>query len=710
MAKNFYILSNKYWKLEVEQDGNNNFVYRLYDQKNNVNYSDLDYHYSIITSKKRGSRFEYLDHIGIERNAKHLESRSIYKENDNTLVIEGIFQNTNIKIKHIFELQEGNKWLIENLTISNQDKKKVRFGHLNFGFEKMFFKQYQGWQDHLDEYFLTPIPSRRFHAYAVDRRISSFSANDLLYNSWVNKETEMPGFYTEGWLWGNDAGGLLTCKYNPSEIEFSRFEKSRYLLPGRGMEDTSIIFGGFSILGGDPERATELSSNKSYSFGASNYALYEGDYKEGYYLYRNYLEQKGHHFKSDYNPPVHWNELYNLGWASEKTGFFVKDIEFERYTLEQLYEEAELARNVGAEALYVDPGWDTFLGSEIWDEKRFGPLKDFSRVIHEKYGLKLALHLMMNFEGEAEEDYFYLISQKGVKVVADPYINLYCVCANEKWVAEKSRRILELAKNNIDFFMFDFTDFSMFMVDNIGCCNKEHGHEVPMMRQSHVEGIFKVIQNVKKKYPNILIEAHHRGVEHPDYFQHALPYSFDENWGFECMWNSLEDLLSHKAFQLYEYNLAYSIPLYLHINENSDNENMVQFWWYTSVARHLGIGGLKDKASKKYNALKKAIQLYKRIKPVLSRGSFYGIDPTSHFHLSESKDIGVIITVNLTSRTVSKKLLLNLSRFDVKFQSVEIHDGINELIDRSTLSQKNEDQLNLVVEIPPLSPRVLILK
>ena len=56
------------------------------------------------------------------------------------------------------------------------------------------------------------------------------------------------------------------------------------------------------------------------------------------------------------------------------------------------------------------------------------------------------------------------------------------------------------------------------------------------------------------------------------------------------------DLLSGKALSLYEYNLAYDIPLYLHIHCGQDNQQMLAFWWYASTCRHLGIGGVKDPA------------------------------------------------------------------------------------------------------------------
>ncbi len=630
-------LENQYWSFKIHQKDDDNFRYELKSKITNEIYADEDYHYRILASSKRGSRFVYLTHLNLESKAKKLSSREVRMQANDTLIIEGKFEDTEIVFTHEFKLGEDNRWLDEKITLSNRGKKKFRFSLINLGFKKALFKQYSGWNEHLDEFTLTSIPTRRYFGYGDDRRNETFSANDILFGAWVAKEAEMPGFCAEGWLWGNEKGGLLTCKYNPSQMEYSRFHRVPTTLPGRGAEDVDIVFGGVFLYEGNPELATILEPNESYTFGVTRYAVYEGDYKEGYYLYRSHLDEHGHKFKQDYNPPVHWNELYNLGWVAEKTGFFVEGTEFEIYTLEQLYEEAGLARDIGAECLYLDPGWNIALGSSIWNEERFGSLKEFSKNIHEKYGLKLALHLMMNFEGENEPDEFYLRNKKGVKVVSDPYTNLYCLCANNYWIEEKTRRLLELAKEGIDFFMFDFTDFSMFMADDLGCFSKDHGHEVPMLRKTHAENVFKVIQNVKKNFPNILIEAHDRGVKprHPLYYQHSLPHSFDENWGFECMWNPMQDLLSGRATQLFEYNLAYSIPLYLHINENSDNENMLQFWWYASLARHLGIGGLSNRDSVKYKALKEAMTLYKKIKPYLTRGRFYGINQNIHLHVDE---------------------------------------------------------------------------
>ncbi|MHA2287419.1 MAG: hypothetical protein ACXABG_01405, partial [Promethearchaeota archaeon] len=285
-------------------------------------------------------------------------------------------------------------------------------------------------------------------------------------------------------------------------------------------------------------------------------------------------------------------------------------------------------------------------------------------------------------------------------------------CANEHWVQEKTRRILSLAKEGIDFFMFDFTDLANFMVDDLGCFSKEHGHEIPMRRQTHAENIFKVIQNVKKEFPNILIEAHDRGIRprHPLYFQHNLPHSFDENWGFECMWNPMQDILSGRAIQLFEYNLAYSIPLYLHINENSDNENMLQFWYYASLARHLGIGGLSNRKDTKYKALKNAMILYKKLKPFFTRGRFYGIDQNIHLHVDEKNKLGVLTAYNLHSRIQKIEVHIDDTKYNLNAKSIDLYDGTNQKLETLDLNQFSKDSFKVEFEIPPLSPIIGIFK
>ena len=200
------------------------------------------------------------------------------------------------------------------------------------------------------------------------------------------------------------------------------------------------------------------------------------------------------------------------------------------------------------------------------------------------------------------------------------YPNACVCCGSDVWKQAKIERLRALAEAGTTFMMFDFLQYGLFERDDETralCHDPSHGHPVPLTRQRHAESILEVIQAVKETHPQVLIEAHDRingGLQdyHPLYFQHGLPNSFDSNWGFEYMWDPYYDLLSGKALSLYEYNLAYDIPLYLHVHEGRDSPSMLAFWWYASTCRHLGIGGVSDPQNPVYQALKQAVATYQR--------------------------------------------------------------------------------------------------
>ena len=138
MNNSEYGLTNQWWELKIQNEDYENYIYKLRSKKNNVVYADQDYHYSIITSKKRGLRYLYLDHLGSEYKAKNLVEREIQLINKEKLLINGSFRDMEIKITHEFELKENSKWLSESITLTNLGTKRVRLGLINFGFKVNF--------------------------------------------------------------------------------------------------------------------------------------------------------------------------------------------------------------------------------------------------------------------------------------------------------------------------------------------------------------------------------------------------------------------------------------------------------------------------------------------------------------------------------------------------------------------------------------------
>ena len=98
------------------------------------------------------------------------------------------------------------------------------------------------------------------------------------------------------------------------------------------------------------------------------------------------LDEKGCRFPADYNPPVHWEQLYDMAGAWDDR----------RHRTPAIVEkEAAKGRDYYCEALYLDPGWDTSFGSFLWGQDWLGPQDSSSTRCRSNYGLKVALHCPM---------------------------------------------------------------------------------------------------------------------------------------------------------------------------------------------------------------------------------------------------------------------------------------------------------------------------
>ncbi len=628
----------------------------------------------------------------------------------------GLLGPTDVELEHVFRLPDAGPWFEEQIRLAHRfGRDSHALSSLRFAFRKTLYdRDRQSWLDASDRLQLVPVPHRRRWGQVVDHLASGYSASDLVPANWSG--ANLPGRGAEAWVWTDGGQGYLIAKYNREQVEFSLADGEFILAPSKrsdayyqtfnprvaGGANLCLRFGGVGRYNATPEAGRALGPEATIEFGATRVYPVEGDWPEGYRVYKSFLIEKGHVCPPDFDPPVHWNELYNLGWRGGDNAPLQEPRE--------LLAEAALAQDVGAEAFYFDPVWDLFEGSSVWDAARLGPLDDFVQTMRERFGLKTSLHLMMHTKSFGEDPRIYRRRQDGT---IDTWPGLYSggrICAaSPTWQRQKSERLLRLAEAGVTFFMFDFLSYVPPGVaarshrdPDSACWDPDHGHEVPMTLQSHADGILAVIQAVKARHPALLIEAHDRitgGLQdfHPLYFQHGLPHSFDENWGFEYMWDPSMDLLSGKALSLYEYNLAYDIPLYLHIHCGQDNVNMLAFWWYASTCRHLGIGGVKEPSSPLYQALKQAMATYRRLKPFFARGRFVGLDPLVHGHTLADRDAAVLVLFNLSGEPAVRTV-------DVPLETL----GLSAV--RSTRGaevQRADGHVRLSATVPPLSPLVV---
>jgi len=342
-----------------------------------------------------------------------------------------------------------------------------------------------------------------------------------------------------------------------------------------------------------------------------------------------------------------------------------------------------------------------------------GEVEDFIKTIKKRYGLEVGFRTVGRvYRDEFPHQWYIQRSEREGKytrplkkdkaghiIGVAPFWEPCTQC--REWKEEKLRRILALCKAGMKFIMFDEFDWRG------PCYNRKHGHPIPSTPEGHVRAIYWLIEEVHKRYPEILIEAHdpvwpwHTRYL-PTYYRHGLPHAYEENWAFEFMWNPLEDLISGQAFILYYYNLAYAIPLYDHIPIEKDNDNCLAFWWIASTVRHLGIGGKKGLGSKeenekRYQAYREAMRQYKELKEFYTRGEFYGIDEYTHVHTLPQRNQAVINVFNLTGQPIEKQREIILREI-----------GLTNLTSLKGASyQRTNKGFIFNLEIPPLSPRLI---
>jgi hypothetical protein len=232
--------------------------------------------------------------------------------------------------------------------------------------------------------------------------------------------------------------------------------------------------------------------------------------------------------------------------------------------------------------------------------------------------------------------------------------------ASKQYLDEAAKRMLANCADGAAFLMFDGNWW------NGGCINPEHGHPIPYRFEDQIRANLDLVRRVHAKYPKVLIELHDPVAGGspvrftPVYYKYGLPGSYDENWGFELMWDPMADLKEQRARTLYYYNLGCNVPIYLHIDLRKDNEQCVVLWWYASTCRHLGLGGTSPNPAV-VQAHQQAMKRYRALDRFYKRGEFFGINEQIHLHVLPKENAFVVNLFNLSDqpRTVEGTIALD---------------------------------------------------
>ena len=264
----------------------------------------------------------------------------------------------------------------------------------------------------------------------------------------------------------------------------------------------------------------------------------------------------------------------------------------------------------------------------------------------------------------ADAEAFKKAARRGPKPPDDMPRPLMCL-GSKQYLDVATERMLANCADGVTFIIFDGNTWSG------GCLNPNHGHPIPYRMEDHIRANLELARRIHATYPKVLIEMHDmlnggwtmRGT--PIYYKYGLPGSYDDNWGFELMWDVLNDLKSGRAKMLYYANLASNVPIYLHVNIAQDNEYLVALWWYASTCRHLGIGGT-HKNSQIVQAQQEAMRWYRAHERFYKRGEFYGASEEVHLHVLPKEKAFVVNMFNLSDkpRTITGEFDLKAAGLD----------------------------------------------
>ena len=315
--------------------------------------------------------------------ADHLENPTITVEGT-TLIVRG--KLLGLDVEHRFTAPKGRPILDERIIVKNNTNGRIALSDFEVGMQRRVAAPRGKLLAEVAQDRLLAVP---FLHRASDPKGSQrdFSMQDVVTKpgaephvlpEWRYREIPSRHRVSESWAWAHGPYVTAISKFCQEHLQFS------VVSTHRDKDGVWLRFGGAAMIDEEPADLGRLGPGQSVDLGLVRFETLRGGHREACYAFRALLDEMGCRFPKDFNPPVHWNQLYDMwgAWNDRPN----------RYTKEIVEREAAKAKAFSCEALYLDPGWDTTFGSFLWGEQWLGPRRAFIEQMQSKYGLKVSLH------------------------------------------------------------------------------------------------------------------------------------------------------------------------------------------------------------------------------------------------------------------------------------------------------------------------------
>lgn len=270
-----------------------------------------------------------------------------------------------------------------------------------------------------------------------------------------------------------------------------------------------------------------------------------------------------------------------------------------------------------------------------------------------------------------------------------------------EWIVQSGKRdilpmrnqwLLDLSNPKVQDFVFDTFDQVVSMSKNISYIKWDANRHVdnvgstylPKDEQTHfwyeyVKGLYNVYDRIRAKYPDIQIQLCSSGGGRLDFG--ALKYH-DEFWASDNT-NALDRIYIQYATNLFFPALATGSHVSTSPNHQTGMIIPLKFRFDVAMSGRLGMElQPKDLVGDEYDFAKKAIEVYKQIRPVVQLGDLYRlISPygengwASHMYVSKDKKQSVFFAYSLKyhGRTTFFETQLNGLDANKKYKVTELN-------------------------------------
>lgn len=289
--------------------------------------------------------------------------------------------------EHAFDLPTDRPIMEERISVRNSGNSVVSLADMQFGFTRTVADAAGNVRPELADDRSVAVP---FRARPDDAKghYNDFSTADLIntkgYEVRVRFDTQAERVLSDrrqsdGWAWTHGDNTLGIFKLDQENMQWS------VLAVDHTDRTVGLRFGGVCMVDGEPSDLSRIQSGQTVRLGLTRFETVRGGWQMASYAYRAFLDEHGCRFPKGFNPPVHWEQLYDMEGAW--------DDRLHKYTKAIVEREADKGVAYGCESLYLDPGWDTDFATFVWGKDWLGPAAAFVDEMKSKYGLKVSLHV-----------------------------------------------------------------------------------------------------------------------------------------------------------------------------------------------------------------------------------------------------------------------------------------------------------------------------